>query len=39
VLDHEIPGWSYALSNAFNAAQNLLITVENWVEKGIAPQP
>lgn len=36
---YEIPGYGHALSTVFNAAWDSLTTLENWVEKGIAPPP
>jgi len=34
---YEIPGYGHAVSTVFNAAWDSLTTLENWVEKGIAP--
>ena len=34
---YEIPGYGHAASSVFNAAWDSLTTLENWVEKGIAP--
>ena len=34
---YEIPGYGHAFSSVFNAAWDSLTTLENWVEKGIAP--
>ena len=34
---YEIPGYGHAVSSVFNAAWDSLSTLENWVEKGIAP--
>jgi hypothetical protein len=36
---YEIPGYGHAVSTVFNAAWDSLTTLENWVEKGIAPPP
>ena len=36
---YEIPGYGHALSSAFNAAWDSLTTLEDWVEKGVAPRP
>ena len=36
---YEIPGYNHAVSTQFNAAWDSLTTLENWVEKGIAPPP
>ena len=36
---YEIPGYGHAVSSVFNAAWDSLTTLENWVEKGIAPPP
>ena len=36
---YEIPGYGHAVSSVFNAAWDSLTTLENWVEKGIAPGP
>ena len=36
---YEIPGYGHALSSVFNAAWDSLTTLEDWVEKGIAPPP
>ncbi|WP_225984919.1 tannase/feruloyl esterase family alpha/beta hydrolase [Noviherbaspirillum aerium] len=34
---YEIPGYGHAASSVFNAAWDSLTTLENWVEKGVAP--
>lgn len=34
---YEIPGYGHAVSSVFNAAWDSLTTLENWVEKGVAP--
>ena len=34
---YEIPGYGHAVSSVFNAAWDSLTTLENWVEKGMAP--
>lgn len=36
---YEIPGYGHAVSTTFNAAWDSLSTLENWVERGIAPGP
>lgn len=36
---YEIPGYGHAFSTVFNAAWDSLTTLENWVEKGVAPPP
>ena len=36
---YEIPGYGHAFSSVFNAAWDSLTTLENWVEKGVAPPP
>ena len=36
---YEIPGYGHAVSSVFNAAWDSLTTLENWVEKGLAPPP
>ena len=36
---YEIPGYGHAFSCVFNAAWDSLTTLENWVEKGVAPPP
>jgi acetyl esterase/lipase len=36
---YEIPGYSHALSTVFAASWDSVTTLENWVEKGIAPGP
>jgi len=36
---YEIPGYGHAVSSVFNAAWDSLTTLENWVEKGVAPPP
>lgn len=36
---YEIPGYGHALSSVFNAAWDSLTTLEDWVEKGVAPPP
>ena len=36
---YEIPGYGHAVSTVFNAAWDSLTTLENWVERGIAPPP
>lgn len=36
---YEIPGYGHAVSSVFNAAWDSLSTLENWVEKGVAPPP
>ncbi|MGV2289873.1 tannase/feruloyl esterase family alpha/beta hydrolase [Trinickia sp. YCB016] len=36
---YEIPGYGHAVGTAFNAAWDSLTTLENWVEKGVAPPP
>lgn len=36
---YEIPGYGHALSSVFNAAWDSLTTLEDWVEKGLAPPP
>lgn len=36
---YEIPGYGHAASTVFNASWDSLTTLENWVEKGIAPGP
>jgi hypothetical protein len=36
---YEIPGYGHAVSSVFNASWDSLTTLENWVEKGIAPAP
>lgn len=36
---YEIPGYGHAVSTTFNAAWDSLTTLENWVERGIAPPP
>ena len=34
---YEIPGYGHSVSSVFNAAWDSLTTLENWVEKGVAP--
>lgn len=34
---YEIPGYGHAASSVFNAAWDSLTTLENWVERGVAP--
>jgi tannase/feruloyl esterase len=34
---YEIPGYGHAASTVFNAAWDSLTTLENWVERGLAP--
>jgi hypothetical protein len=34
---YEIPGYGHAVSSVFNASWDSLTTLENWVEKGVAP--
>ena len=34
---YEIPGYGHSTSSVFNAAWDSLTTLENWVEKGVAP--
>ena len=34
---YEIPGYGHSTSTVFNAAWDSVTTLENWVEKGIAP--
>ena len=34
---YEIAGYGHAVSTVFNAAWDSLTTLENWVEKGVAP--
>jgi feruloyl esterase len=34
---YEIPGYGHAVSTVFNAAWDSLTTLENWVEKDLAP--
>jgi Tannase and feruloyl esterase len=34
---YEIPSYGHAVSSTFNAAWDSLTTLENWVERGIAP--
>jgi hypothetical protein len=36
---YEIPAYGHAASTSFNAAWDSLTTLENWVERGIAPPP
>ncbi len=36
---YEIPAYGHAVSTTFNAAWDSLTTLENWVERGIAPPP
>jgi Tannase and feruloyl esterase len=36
---YEIPAYGHAVSTSFNAAWDSLTTLENWVERGIAPPP
>ena len=36
---YEIPGYGHAVSTVFNAAWDSLTTLENWVERGVAPPP
>ena len=36
---YEIPGYGHAVSTVFNAGWDSLSTLENWVEKGMAPGP
>ncbi len=36
---YEIPAYGHAASTTFNAAWDSLATLENWVERGIAPPP
>lgn len=36
---YEIPGYGHAFSSVFNAAWDSLTTIEDWVEKGLAPPP
>ena len=36
---YEIPGYGHAFSSVFNAAWDSLTTLEDWVEKGVAPPP
>ena len=36
---YEIPGYGHAFSSVYNAAWDSLTTLENWVEKGVAPPP
>ena len=36
---YEIPGYGHAVSTVFNASWDSLTTLENWVEKGLAPPP
>ena len=36
---YEIPGYGHAVSSVFNAAWDSLTTLEDWVEKGVAPAP
>jgi Tannase and feruloyl esterase len=36
---YEIPSYGHAASTTFNAAWDSLTTLENWVERGIAPPP
>ncbi len=36
---YEIPGYGHAVSTTFNAAWDSLTTLENWVERGVAPPP
>jgi hypothetical protein len=34
---YEIPGYGHAVSSVFNAAWDSVTTLENWVEKNVAP--
>ncbi|MGI4778538.1 MAG: tannase/feruloyl esterase family alpha/beta hydrolase [Janthinobacterium lividum] len=34
---YEIPGYGHAASSVFNATWDSLTTMENWVERGVAP--
>ncbi len=34
---YEIPGYNHAASTVFNAAWDSITTLENWVERGVAP--
>ncbi|SAK80727.1 tannase and feruloyl esterase [Caballeronia hypogeia] len=34
---YEIPGYGHSTSSIFNASWDSLTTMENWVEKGVAP--
>ena len=34
---YEIPGYGHAISTVYNAAWDSLTTMENWVERGVAP--
>lgn len=36
---YEIPGYGHAVSSQFAAAWDSLTTLEDWVEKGVAPPP
>lgn len=36
---YEIPSYGHAVSTTFNAAWDSLTTLENWVERGVAPPP
>jgi Tannase and feruloyl esterase len=36
---YEIPSYGHAASTTFNAAWDSLTSLENWVEKGLAPPP
>ena len=36
---YEIPAYGHAVSTTFNAAWDSLTTLEDWVERGIAPPP
>lgn len=35
---YEVPGYNHAASSVFNATWDSLTALENWVEKGIAPE-
>ncbi len=36
---YEIPNYGHAVSSQFNAAWDSLTTLEDWVERGVAPPP
>ena len=36
---YEVPGYGHAFSTVFNTSWDSLTTLENWVEKGVAPPP
>ncbi len=35
---YEVPGYNHAVSSVFNATWDSLTALENWVEKGVAPE-